>query len=265
MNGRIERLLEGLRQRGATGVAAYLVAGDPDAGTTLRAMESLVEAGVSLLEIGLPFSDPVADGPSVAAAHGRALAGGMTTSGALEIVRRFRERDADTPVVAMGYANPILSAGLEPFFSRAARCGLDGLIAVDVPLEHSAPWAEAARAGGMSLVPLWAPTAPPDRERRILSSGAPLAYMVTRTGITGAAGFDAASVRDRALGARREHGTGIAAGFGIRTPEQARSLSGAVDLVVVGSLFVEIVASTRAGAPGLLAEAAAGMVAAAGS
>lgn len=242
MKQRIEQLLVRLRSEGRTGLAAYLVAGDPDPDTTLAAMRSLAAAGASLIELGMPFSDPVADGPVVAASHQRALSRGQTVRGTFDLVARFREDNATTPVVLMGYVNPALNQGIDAFFEGASRCGADGAILVDLPPEHAGPWKEAAALHGVALVPLWAPTAPPGRERRILSCVDGFAYMVTRTGITGGVAFDVREVRERASRARREYGAAVAAGFGIRTAEQARSLSGAVDLVVVGSLFVRTLA-----------------------
>lgn len=243
MKQRIDRRLDSLRREGRTGLAAYLVAGDPDPDATLRAMGALVASGVSLLEIGMPFSDPVADGPAIAAAHERSLEGGQTLRGIFDLVDRFRQRDAETPVVLMGYVNPALSLGTDSFFREAARCGADGALLVDLPLEHSGPWNASAAAHGLALVPLWAPTAPPGRERRILGSAPSLVYMVARTGITGSAEVDLDAVRERALRARRDFHVPVAAGFGIREPGQAKALAGSVDLVVVGSLFVERLAS----------------------
>jgi len=253
MNPRIESRLASLRREGRTGLAAYLVAGDPDPETALEALHALVEAGASLVEIGMPFSDPVADGPTIAAAHERVLRAGGGTGGALDLVARFRERDATTPVLLMGYANPALTRGVEGFFAEAARRGADGAIFVDLPLEHAAPWDAAAARHGMDLVPLWAPTAPPERERRILSTRAGLVYMVSRTGITGGAAIDLGSVRERAGRARAAHGAAVAAGFGIRDASQARALAGAVDLVVVGSRLVEALAGGGVEASGRLA------------
>ncbi len=254
MTPRLKNLFDRKRHQGRAGLAAYLVAGDPDRSTTLAAMTALVEAGVSLLEIGMPFSDPVADGPVVADAHQRALRGGQTTRGVLDLVARFRERDAVTPVVLMGYANPCLSLGTEPFFAAAAEAGADGCLLVDLPLEHAAPWRAAGRAHGVPLVPLLAPTADRDRERRILSNTDAFVYLVARTGITGAQAADVAAVRARAERLREESEIPLASGFGIRTPAQVKAFAGAVDLVVVGSLFVETLA--QKGVSGLAASAA---------
>lgn len=242
MTPRMNDMFDGIRREGRTGLAAYLVAGDPDRSTTLEAMDALVEAGVSMLEIGMPFSDPVADGPVIADAHHRALRGGQTTRGVFELVSRFREHDETTPVTLMGYVNPALNIGVDAFFSGAAESGADGCILVDLPLEHAGPWNASARARGVSLVPLLAPTADRERERRILSSADAFVYMVARTGITGAQAADVAGVRERADRARGEFRTPLASGFGIRTAEQAKAFAGAVDLVVVGSLFVETLA-----------------------
>lgn len=248
MNPRLDNLFASLRREGRTGLAAYLVAGDPDASTSLAAMETLVGSGVALLEVGMPFSDPVADGPIVAKAHERALRGRQTLPGVLELVSRFRERDATTPVVLMGYVNPVLNFGVESFFRDASRRGVDGVIVVDLPLEHAAPWETAAATRGVALVPLLAPTASEERERQILLSADGLVYMVTRTGITGPRGIDVDGVKERLRRVRQASSIPVAAGFGIRSAEQARALAGAVDLVVVGSLFVETLARGGEGA-----------------
>lgn len=240
MNRRLENTLATLRRDGRTGLAAYLVAGDPDPETTLRAMVVLVESGVRLLELGMPFSDPVADGFVVAQAHGRALRGGMTMGGTMELVARFRRTDRTTPVVLMGYVNPVLNVGADTFFEAAAMSGADGAILVDVPLEHAGPFRDAAHRHALSFVPLWAPTASTRREKQILSTADTFVYLVSRTGITGGSTIDLDAVKERAGRARREHGVGLAAGFGIREPAQVASLARSVDLVVVGSRFVEI-------------------------
>lgn len=262
MTPRMNDMFDRLRREGRTGLAAYLVAGDPDPSTTLEAMVALVDAGVSMLEIGMPFSDPVADGPVIADAHHRALRGGQTTRGVLELVSRFRERGAATPVTLMGYVNPALNMGVDAFFAGAAESGADGCILVDLPLEHAGPWNVSARTHGISLVPLLAPTADRDRERRILSSADAFVYMVARTGITGAQAADVAGVRERAERIRREFRTPLASGFGIRTADQAKAFAGAVDLVVVGSLFVETVARGGPDVMGELGKVARGLVAA---
>ncbi|HOX50831.1 MAG TPA: tryptophan synthase subunit alpha [Fibrobacteria bacterium] len=244
MTPRLEHRLRSLRSEGRSGLAAYLVAGDPDPATTLGAMRTMVDAGVSLLEIGVPFSDPVADGPVVADAHQRALRGGATTAGVMDLVAEFRRSDSRTPVLLMGYANPILSPGVDVFFEAAAKCGADGVIVVDAPLEHADPFRSAAGRQGISLVPLLAPTAHEEREGRILTSSGGLVYLVARTGITGKAGVDLALVVERARRARRFPGVAVVAGFGIRDAGQVSVLAGEVDLVVVGSRFVEILASS---------------------
>lgn len=249
MTPRMNDMFDRIRREGRTGLAAYLVAGDPDPATTLEAMHVLVDAGVSMLEIGMPFSDPVADGPVIADAHHRALRGGQTTRGVFKLVSRFRERDAATPVTLMGYVNPALNMGVDAFFAGVAESGADGCILVDLPLEHAGSWNASAHAYGVSLVPLLAPTADRDRERRILSSADAFVYMVARTGITGAQAADVAGVRERAERLRGEFRTPLASGFGIRSTDQAMAFAGSVDLVVVGSLFVETLA--RGGADGM--------------
>lgn len=256
MNERIERAIRELRKNHRTGLCAYLVAGDPDFATTLQAMHLLVEEGVRLLEIGMPFSDPVADGPVIADAHRRALLGGATQGKVLDLVEAFRRTDSTTPVLLMGYANSVLAHGADTFFEAAAMSRVDGAILVDVPLEHNDPFRSAARSRGMSLVPLLAPTADIQRERQILASADGLVYLVSRAGITGEATLQLDSVKERAARARKVPDVGVLAGFGIREPSQVEVLAGAVDLVVVGSLFVEILATGGPDALGRLGESA---------
>jgi len=239
MNVRIDELFLRLRRERCTGLGTYLVAGDPDPDTSLQAFRALAEGGADLLEIGIPFSDPVADGPVVADAHVRALRSGQTLRRTLELVGTLRREHAQIPIILMGYANPLLQYGPEAFFEDARRCGVDGLIVVDQPLEHAASWAALARAAGIDLVRMLAPTTPEERARQILSEADGFAYLVTRTGITGSGAADPADVQARVAALRRVSSLPLAAGFGISTARDIAALGGCVDLTVVGSCLVD--------------------------
>lgn len=239
MNARIDELFLRLRREGRTGLGTYLVAGDPDPDTSLQAFRALVAGGADLLEVGIPFSDPVADGPVVAAAHVRALRSGQTLRRTLELVGALRREHAGIPVVLMGYANPLLQYGPESFFADARRSGVDGLIVVDLPLEHAAPWADLARAAGIDLVRMLAPTTPEERAGQILSEAEGFAYLVTRTGITGSVAADPAAVQARVAQLRHGSDLPLAAGFGISSAGDIAALGGCVDLAVVGSCLVD--------------------------
>lgn len=239
MNARIDELFLRLRRERRTGLGTYLVAGDPNPETSLQAFRTLVAGGADLLEVGIPFSDPVADGPVVADAHARALRAGQTLPRTLELVEALRCEHAQIPIILMGYANPLLQYGPEAFFEDARRCGVDGLIVVDQPLEHAASWAALARAAGIDLVRMLAPTTPEERARQILSEADGFAYLVTRTGITGSGAADPADVQARVAALRRVSSLPLAAGFGISTARDIAALGGCVDLTVVGSCLVD--------------------------
>ena len=236
---RLQTLISKLRIENRTGLVAGVVAGDPDAATTARLMRELPDAGAEALELVIPFSDPVADGPTIAAAHRRSLASGQTLEMTLQLVESFRKTDSVTPLLLMGYLNPVLAAGPEAFFVRAAACGVDGVILVDLPLEHRDPWARAARACGVALLGMWAPTANGERACRVLAASDTLTYLVTRTGTTGRGAADASELCERVRWARANGATALMAGFGIRTREQLEALAGEVELAVVASRLVE--------------------------
>jgi len=181
----------------------------------------------------------VADGPAVADAHARALRAGQTLPRTLELVEALRCEHARIPVVLMGYANPLLQYGTGAFFEDARRCGVDGLIVVDQPLEHAAPWADLARAAGVDLVRMLAPTTPEERVGQILSEAEGFAYLVTRTGITGSVMADPTAVQAKVAQLRHGSDLPLAAGFGISCADDIAALGGCVDLAVVGSCLVD--------------------------
>ena len=236
---RIEKRFAQLRQEGRAGLVAYLMAGDPDPESSMQLFRGAAEAGADLIEIGMPFSDPMADGPSIQAAGQRALKTGMSLRKTLDIVRRLRERDKDTPFVLMGYYNPIYRYGAEAFARDAAAAGLDGAIVVDLPPEEDAELTAPARAAGLDMVRLATPTSDEVRLPAIVTHASGFIYYVAVAGTTGTRSADAASVH--AAVARLRHFTElpIAVGFGIRTPAQAAEVAKAADAAAVGTALVD--------------------------
>ena len=236
---RIERRFAKLREEGRAGLVIYLTAGDPDPETSLALFEGLAEAGADLVEIGMPFSDPMADGPAIQAAGQRALKQGMTLKATLAMVRHLRQRDPDTPYVVMGYYNPIYRYGADAFARDAVAAGLDGAIVVDLPPEEDAELADPARAAGLAIVRLATPTSDEARLPAIVGNAGGFLYYVAIAGITGTRSADAASVRTAVARLRRFSDLPIAVGFGIKTPAQAAEVARAADAAVVGSVLVE--------------------------
>lgn len=243
---RIDQTLARLKAEGRSGLATYFTAGDPDFETSLKLLRGLGKAGADLIELGLPFSDPVADGPTIQAAHIRARQAGQTAARTLELVAALRETDAATPLVLMGYLNPVMQYGIERFINEAAEAGVDGLLLVDLPIEHAAPFEAAAETVGLHLIRMTAPTSDDARLARILDGARGFVYHVTLTGTTGAASASAEKVGEALERLRRQGQAPVAAGFGIRTPEQVRALAGTAELIVVGSRLVEVLAAQGA-------------------
>ena len=239
---RITAVFSDAKVQGRRLLIPYLMAGDPNPAETVALMHALVDAGADLLELGLPFSDPIADGPAIQAACERALRAGMNTTGALEILRRFRERDVATPVILMGYLNPILALGAGAFAERAAAAGADGVITVDLPPEEGGVYLQALTAAGLDPVFLVAPTTDESRRRTICAQASGFVYYVSLKGVTGAASLDVEDVGRRVARLREVTDLPVAVGFGVSGPSSAAALAKVADAVVVGSALVKRVA-----------------------
>lgn len=240
---RIAQRFAALRQEGRGGLVAYLTAGDPDLDTSHRLLSGLAAAGADLVEIGMPFSDPVADGPAIQRAGHRALAAGMGLPGVIELVRRLRQDDDATPFILMGYYNPIHRYGAGAFARDAAGAGVDGVIVVDLPPEEDAEFAGPARAAGLDTIRLATPTSDVDRLPRVIAGARGFLYYVAITGITGTRPADARAVAAAVARLRRFTTLPIAVGFGVKNPEQAAAATRTADAAVVGSALVERLAA----------------------
>jgi tryptophan synthase alpha chain len=257
VSGRIEARFAALRREGRAGLVTFLSAGDPDPDTSFLLLRGLAAAGADLIEIGMPFSDPMADGPSIQAAGLRALNAGMTLPRTLDLVRRLRALDDATPLVLMGYYNPIHAYGPLRFLDDARAAGVDGLIVVDLPPEEDEELCLPALERGLAFIRLATPTTDGKRLPTVLRHTSGFLYYVSITGITGAAAPLAARV-GKAVARLRDHtALPIAVGFGIREPQQAAEIARLADAAVVGSALVELVAKGLDGegraTPGLVA------------
>ena len=241
---RIAATFTALRAAGRKGLVGYLTAGDPDLTASLRHFRRAAELGVDVLEIGIPFSDPTADGPTIQAAGQRALAAGTTVAGVLELVRQLR-RDIQTPIVLFGYVNPLFAYGFENVCRDAADAGADGLLVVDLPAEEAAELRQFAAPRGLDLIPLIAPTTPIDRARTILAEASGFVYYIMVTGVTGTRAALPHDVAEHVKVLRTCTGLPIAAGFGVSSGEQAAAAARHADAVVVGSALVEAAAKGR--------------------
>ncbi|OAT86418.1 tryptophan synthase subunit alpha [Desulfotomaculum copahuensis] len=239
---RISRCFDELAARREKGLIAYICAGDPDLDTTVRLVEAIAAAGADLVELGIPFSDPVADGPSIQRAAARALAGGVKVAQIIAAAARIRRR-TDVPLIFMTYYNPVLQYGLEEFVRDAASAGVDGLIVPDLPLEEAGALLAPAGGAGLALIPLVAPTTTPERLQAISAAARGFVYCVSVTGVTGARQeihTDLAKFTGRV---RAYTGLPLAVGFGISGPAAAARVAPCCDAVVVGSAIVDRVAA----------------------
>jgi tryptophan synthase alpha chain len=241
---RIDRRFAALKREGRPAFVAFVTAGDPDYETSKATLLGLPDAGADVIEIGMPFSDPMADGPAVQASSVRALKAGQTMKRTLQLVRDFRAKDAHTPIILMGYYNPIYVFPAEAFLDEAKAAGVDGMIVVDVPPEADGELCLPAIERGLSFIRLATPTTDDVRLPAVLANTSGFVYYVSITGITGAAAPVVADVRAQVERIKRSTSLPVVVGFGVRTPEQARVIADCADGVVVGSALVEAVRLT---------------------
>lgn len=218
---------------------AYIMGGDPDRETSQRVMNALPDAGVDIIELGFPFTDPMADGPVIEDAGIRARKAGATLSSVLEMAATFREQNTETPIILMGYANPVYQMGYDIFSERAKLSGVDGAIIVDLPPEEDAPLRHSMDSHGLSLIRLATPTTDADRLPHVVSGSSGFVYYVSMTGVTGGALEQSGSVEDQVAHVREASGLPVVVGFGVKTPERAREIASVADGVVVGSAIVK--------------------------
>ncbi len=236
---RIDRRFAALKQEGRAALVTFITAGDPDPATSLAILRSLPAAGADIVEVGVPFSDPMADGPTIQASSQRALKAGQTLKKTLEMVRGFRRGDNDTPIVLMGYYNPIYVYGVDRFLADAKSAGIDGLIVVDLPPEEDAELCLPALKAGLNFIRLATPTTDDKRLPAVLANTSGFVYYVSITGITGAATPHAGRVAAAVARIKRHSSLPVAVGFGVKNAAHARALAQDADGVVVGSALVE--------------------------
>ncbi|KNG92520.1 tryptophan synthase subunit alpha [Pseudaestuariivita atlantica] len=242
---RIDAKFAELRKAGKKAFVSYVMAGDPDYDTALEVVKGLPGAGVDVIELGLPFTDPMADGPTIQLAGQRALEAGMTLQRTLQMVRDFREGDSDTPIVLMGYYNPIYSRGVDRFLEEAKEAGIDGLIVVDLPPEEDSELCIPAQAAGLNFIRLATPTTDDKRLPKVLQNTSGFVYYVSITGITGAAAAQSGDVGPEVARIKAATDLPVIVGFGIRTPETAREIASVADGAVVGSAIVSEIAEGK--------------------
>ncbi|MGY4304990.1 tryptophan synthase alpha chain [Bradyrhizobium sp. USDA 4369] len=239
MTSRMDARFAQLKKEGRSAFVTFVMGGDPDPETSLAIVKALPQAGADIIEIGMPFTDPMADGPSIQAAGLRALKAGMTLKKTLQLVRRFRESDAATPIVLMGYYNPIYIYGVDKFLDDAKLAGVDGLIIVDLPPEEDSELCIPALKAGLNFIRLATPTTDDKRLPAVLANTSGFVYYVSITGITGAAAADSSAVGAAVARIKRHTALPVCVGFGIRTPETARAIAANADGAVVGTALVD--------------------------
>ena len=236
---RIDAKFAELNAAGKKAFVSYTMAGDPDYATSLEIMKGLPAAGVDIIELGLPFTDPMADGPTIQLAGQRALEGGQTLQKTLDIAAEFRKGDDTTPIVLMGYYNPIYSRGVEAFLADAKAAGIDGLIVVDLPPEEDSELCIPAQEAGLNFIRLATPTTDDKRLPKVLQNTSGFVYYVSITGITGAANAEAGDVGPEVARIKSATDLPVIVGFGIKTPERSEAIAKVADGAVVGSAIVE--------------------------
>ncbi len=240
---RIDARFAALKAEGRAGFVAYVMAGDPTRDQALDILQGLPAAGADIIELGFPFSDPMAEGPPIQRAAIRGLKAGLTLKGTLNLAAAFRQGDADTPLILMGYLNPIESYGYEAFAQDAAASGVDGVIVVDCPPEEAAPLSDALDAAQVSLIRLATPTSDDARLKIISERTSGFVYYVSVAGVTGVKEAQALSVAPAVERVRKASGLPVAVGFGVKTPERAAEIARVADAVVAGSVLVDEVAA----------------------
>ena len=238
---RLGRKFAALQSEGRKAFIAFVTAGDPDSETSFAILSGLPAAGADIIELGMPFTDPMADGPSIQAASQRALEAGQTLEKTLDMVARFRAKDDTTPVVLMGYYNPIFIYGVDRFIADSVEAGVDGLIIVDLPAEEDGELCLPAMEGGLNFIRLVTPTTDDARLPNVLENASGFVYYVSITGITGSSAPDISEVSDNVARIKRHTELPVAVGFGIRKPEQAGAIASVADGAVVGSALVDVI------------------------
>lgn len=245
---RLDATFAKLGQDGRKALIPFITCGDPDPALTVEIMHALVASGANAIELGMPFSDPMADGPVIEKASERAIAKGVDLTEALRCVREFRHTDTSTPVVLMGYLNPILQFGRDAFFDALADAGADALLIVDCPIEESAQFNAALSARGLQQIYLVAPTSSPERRVRMAANARGFLYYVSVAGITGASGVDYSAVAEAIAGLKAHSKVPIAVGFGVKDAESAKAVAAHADAVVIGSALVATLAGAQSSA-----------------
>jgi tryptophan synthase alpha chain len=244
MTTRIDTLFAGLKRDGRAALVTFVTAGDPDAATSLAILKALPAAGSDVIELGMPFTDPMADGPAIQASSQRALKAGQNMTKTLAMVRDFRAGNDATPIVLMGYFNPIYIYGVDKFLADAKAAGVDGLIVVDLPPEEDAELCLPALKAGLNFIRLATPTTDDKRLPAVLANTSGFVYYVSITGITGMATPDTSKVNDAVARIKRHTKLPVAVGFGVRTAENARAIARVADGVVVGSALIDALKAT---------------------
>ncbi len=237
MSNRIDATFAKLRDRGETAFVAYVTAGDPDLERSLEILVALAEAGADILEVGVPFSDPLADGIVNQMAAARSLAAGCDTPGVFELIRRFRESH-QVPIVLYNYMNPVYAYGYRDYHRDAAEAGADGILLLDLPPDEAAHDDEMTHHAGLHHIRLIAPTTPPDRVKLLAENAGGFIYALSRTGVTGSHGGPSEKIGEQVAGIRSHTSLPVCVGFGITTPEQAALVASVADGIVVGSAIV---------------------------
>ncbi len=241
---RIDKRFAALKQEGRSGFVAYVSAGDPDHDTSLEIIRGLPKAGADVIELGMPFTDPMADGPAIQASGLRALRAGANMNKTLDLVRGFRSGDDDTPIVLMGYYNPIYVYGVDRFLADAKQAGVDGLIIVDLPPEEDSELCLPALEAGLNFIRLATPTTDDKRLPAVLKNTSGFVYYVSMTGVTGTKDVNTDHVTGAVARLRSHSDLPVAVGFGIKTPDQVRAVGAAANAAVVGSALVSKIAET---------------------